>query len=157
MFVGHSPEEKELAGEEVGFSLGDVWKKVISFARTPQGAAVSTLFLPAPVAAALAAGQARKASPKAKAAPAEGPPDGSSAPSSSSSPSGPGSSGPPSSDSSEGSWMQTARHTGRGFLMGADAPMNDADIHALIAREKDPRKRNRMIENFERARERRGW
>jgi len=148
-FHGRSPEEQELAGEEMGFSLGDIWKKVVNFAKTPQGAAISTLFLPAPVAAALAASQAAKAvksasTPKAPSPAAKG----------SAGPGGPGPGsgpGPGPAPSESAGWYR------KGWMMGAAPPMSDADVVALIKREKDPRKRARMIDNFNRARERRGW
>ena len=160
-YHGRSPEEAELAGEEMGFSLGDIWKKVVSFARTPEGAAVSTIFLPAPVAAALAAsGAARKA--QGQGAGAGGPVPGRAAAASGrrgpSAPSAPDQT--PASASASAPAPESTSSAGwytRRALMGAEPPMSDADVMGLIKREKDPRKRDRMLDNFKRAQQRRGW
>jgi hypothetical protein len=150
MFVGRSPEEAELAGEEMG-SLGDIFKKVFGIAKTPAGAVAASFILPTgavtaikAVQAANAVAQAGKAGKAAQAARSA----------SAARNAGPSGSGPvaavpaasaPAGDSSSSTTSATA-----GSMMGAAPVMSDAEVMRYIEREADPQKRQRMVWNHQR-------
>jgi len=134
MFVGKSPEEKELAGEEVGVSLLDVIKSVGTVSKSPLG----KVLMPKVALATSAVAALKKAGiqmprgqqprqeivtppPQRRPAPAPLPP---------------------------------AQGTVAGYFVGAEAPMSYDEVSDLIRREPNERKRERMLLNLQRARKR---
>jgi hypothetical protein len=150
MFVGNSPEELELAGEESGSWLDTVKAAVApvtSFVSTPGGKVAAKMLFPEAAAAYEVASAAQrgvqqsskgnKGAPPPSAAPRQAPTSGDVTPS----------------NTSSAGWGRYKIGTGRGtnFFMGADPPMSERQLMAYINREPDPRKRQRMIINHERS------
>jgi hypothetical protein len=137
MFVGRSEEEAALAGEEMGFSLTDVIKKIVSDPRAA-GIAAGAIFGPAAAVAATTLAQGSKKAAPAKAHPHEAPEaeEG-------------GKDKKPQASTEAAGWT-TGHRPPRAHVMGADS-FSDDHIATLIAKEPNPDKRQRMIYNHERA------
>jgi hypothetical protein len=159
MFVGNSPEELELAGEEAGSWLDTVKAAVApitSFVSTPGGKVAAKMLFPE-TAAAYEAAQAvqqgvRQAGAKGGSA-KQAPPSGGGGSAKQAPPSGGGDITP---DSSSG-WTPFRRGSGNyhytdlHHVMGAAPPMSDRELLRLINNEPNPTKRQRMIINFQRS------
>ncbi len=129
MFVGRSEEEVALAGEEMGFSITDVIKKIVTDPRSA-GIAAGAIFGPAAAIAASKIVESQQSKPAPKAAP-KATDDG----------------GSKEVASDEGA---PKSKKGGGDVMGAGS-FSDEHIEALISRERDPDKKARMVYNHERA------
>lgn len=147
MFVGRSPEEIELAGEE---SSSGSWfdklkqaiapvvsplmpgaKKIVDVAQSPAGKAAGMFFFPQATAA-LAIAQGLKGGAQGQQPPQS-----------------PQSKQPqPKGKSEAGYWVRRRRG---GSVMGAAAPMSKDEVMALIRREPHPVKRERMLINYMRS------
>jgi hypothetical protein len=127
---GKSPEERELAGEEVGISLTDAFRSLAGFAKSPVGKAASAV-VPLPLRTALAAAAATKGKPKQKEIVDRKP--------------------APSAPAAAPGAPPPSAIAGMTFI-GADPPMTHAQVQALIRREGNPFKQMRMVENYRRSR-----
>ncbi len=146
MFVGRSPEELELAGEE---SSSGSWfdklkeavspvvsqvvaplmpgaKKVLEVVQSPAGKAAGAYFFPqATLAMNLAQGLKGAAQGQSQSPP------------------------PPKGKTEAGHWVR--RRRGSGSVMGAAPPMSQQEVIAMIKREPHPVKRERMLVNYMRS------